>query len=174
MISKRFQASSKHWGTAHLWTCLSMVEYSLALAAILFFLGLQEINLLSRLQAREEKSREEKRAEQSVIHSFFLLLVSHTRGHCLSGTLFFSEILYIPTFNTASAQQCSAVVSVVFSGLSPDRRKETTFKLMRLAVSCSCPSHKYSSFAAFVNLPVAKAPLVTGLSDSYKSMGIML
>jgi drug/metabolite transporter (DMT)-like permease len=160
-----------------------MVEYSLALAAILFFLGLQEINLLSRLQARQEKKREEKRreekraeqsrAEQSVIHSFFLLLVSHTRGHCLSGTLFFSEILYIPTFNTASAVQCSAVVSVVFSGLSPDRGKETTFKLMRLAVSCSCPSHKYSSFAAFVNLPVAKAPLVTGLSDSYKSMGIM-
>jgi hypothetical protein len=72
-------------------------------------------------------------------------------------------------------QQCSAVVSVVFSGLSPDRGKETTFKLMRLAVSCSCPSHKYSSLAAFVNLPVAKAPLVTGLLDYYyyKSMGIV-
>ncbi len=155
------------------------VQFSFSCNLLLFCL--QEINPpFSRLQAREEKRREkeESRAEQEPERHSFFLLVSHTRGHCLSGTLLFSEILYIPTFNTVAAVQCSAVVSVVFSGVSPDRGKETTFKLMRLAVSCSCPSHKILKFGCFRQPPSRKGS--TGDWGGYywdyyyyKSMGIM-
>jgi hypothetical protein len=88
------------------------VEYSLALAAIFFFFVSRKLTLLS-LAYKQEKRREEKksRAER---HSFFLP-VSHTRGHCLSGTLLFSEILYIPTFNTVAAVQCSSFGCVQWS-----------------------------------------------------------
>jgi len=40
--------------------------------------------------------------------------------------------------------------------VSPDRGKETTFKLMRLAVSCSCPSHKILKFGCFRQPPSRK------------------
>jgi hypothetical protein len=77
-----------------------MVEYSLALAAIFlsFFVSRK---LTSFLSYKQEKRREKKRAEESrgsFILSFFLLLVSHTRGHCLSGTSLFSEIFVHPDF----------------------------------------------------------------------------
>jgi len=96
-----------------------MVEYSLALAAILFFLGLQEINLLSRLQARqekkrEEKRREEKRAEQSRAEqsraSFILSFFSWSliQEDTVSQVHYFS-VRFCTSRLSIQLQQCSAV-----------------------------------------------------------------
>jgi hypothetical protein len=154
------------------------VEYSLALAAIFFFFVSRKLTLLS-LAYKQEKRREEKRkrAEQSraesVIHSFFWSLIQEdtvSRVHYYSVRFCTSRL-------SIQLQQCSAVVSVVFSGVSPDRGKETTFKLMRLAVSCSCPSHKILKFGCFRQPPSRKGS--TGdwggyyWDYYYKSMGIM-